>query len=435
MATRTKARRGRGEDSVYQLPDGSWEGAISLGLDPGTGRRRRKKVRRATKAEVLAELKRLRAGGTEGLVVGPKDRLTLGAWLDRWLADVATVQVRPKTLQSYKLVVDKHIRPFLGAATVAAITPATLQGYLAARARAGAATRQMQIALVVLRQAFDNARRLSIVTRNPVDDVDAPKHQKGTAEVLDLAGAKALLAAAWEKNAGTGALLEIAIDTGARQGELFGMQWGDVDLAAGRWTVDHNLVELTVATANTAAAAGKGKVVGPGLLLTETPKTAEGRRTIDLSARAAEVLREHHEIAGRPTSGFVFVGDRGAALRNRNFGRTLRALLEQAKLPTITFHALRHTTATVLLDAGLPPHVVSRRLGHRDVATTLRIYAHVLRAAEQRASAVMGDLLTDGSVDFRGRANRRANGANKPEHERTENTANDVVTTENEATR
>ena len=434
MATKTKARRGRGEDSVYQMPDGSWEGAISLGADPGTGRRRRKKVRRPTKAEVLTELKRLRAGGADGLVVGPKDRLTLGAWLDRWLADVAAVQVRPKTLQSYRLVVEKHIRPFLGAAAVAVVTPATLQGYLASRARAGAASRQMQIALVVLRQALDNARRMGLVVHNVCADVDAPKHQKGTAEVLDLAGAKALLAAAWARSQGDGALLEIAIDTGARQGELFGMQWGDIDLAAGRWTVDHNLVELTVAAAEEAGAVGQGEVVAAGLLLTETPKTDDGRRAIDLSARAADVLREHHERAGRPTTGFVFTGSRGSPLRNRNFGRVLRDLLDAAGLPEITFHALRHTTATVLLDAGLPAHVVSRRLGHRDVATTLRIYAHVLRAAEQRASAVMGDLLADGSVDFRGRANRRANGANKPEHERTQNSANDVVTPESEAT-
>lgn len=430
-----KARRGRGEDSVYALPDGRFEAAGDVGVHPGSGRRRRVKRQRATAKEALAALKEAREKAS-GFV--PAEKTTsLASWLRRWLAEVSRPSVRPKTFEGYRGVVEGYLAPHIGAIQLGKLTPAHVQTFFAERAAAGDPTRQLQIALVVLNQALDNARKLGLVERNVAADQDATKHKKKDAAFYDLDQARALLATARiaaeisatvtdskrRVTAADVALLELAFDTGARWGEISGAQWADFDLVdvdAAFWALEHNLVQLSVKDAAVAAATGHGVLVAPDLLLTRTPKTKDGRRTIQLSRRCAQVLVEHRERriaedgAAGEVDGFVFVGTRGAPQRNSNFmRRVLEPLEKTAGLHRVSFHGLRHTTATVLLEAEVPVHVVSHRLGHADVGTTLRIYAHVLAAMARKGAKTAGDLFGPS------RATTRANGANGGEQPRT----------------
>ncbi len=194
---------------------------------------------------------------------------------------------------------------------------------------------------------------------------------------------------------------------------LFGAQTADLDLVdvkAAAWTVRHNLTEI----------------VGD-LDLTELPKTQAGHRTVALSERCARALRRHaahraqraldervraakctekgDEAAAKralenaerlASSPYVFVDSEGRPLRKSNFLRRVHnPLMKAAKVTEITPHGTRHTCATLLLSRGVPPHVVSKRLGHKDVATLLRIYAHVLPTQQRDAADVMGALLDD----------------------------------------
>lgn len=400
-------RRGRGEGGVSQLANGDWQGTISLGINPATGKPARRKIVRKTRPlllEAIAEAKE------KGLTFVPSETITVAAWLRRWLSEK---EIRPKTVDAYRSVIEGHLIPALGAVKLAQLTSAHVQTFFANAVKTGAPSRQMQIALIALNQALRNARKLGLVDRNVAEDQEAPKHRKrrktgDEAFCYDLTQARELLAIARHKKPLHHPLLNLAFDTGARQGEIFGAQWEDFDLrdvTQATWSIQHNLIEVAKpadALAAVAAAVVEGDVVlvAPTLILTSTPKTDDGFRTIQLSRSCAEALVAHRLLAGGAIAkGFVFKGARGGILRNANFwSDTLEPLERAAGLPRVTFHGLRHTTATILLEAGVPVHVVSHRLGHRDSAITLKTYAHVLAAMARKAAAVAGDLFGGGHL-------------------------------------
>jgi integrase len=74
--------------------------------------------------------------------------------------------------------------------------------------------------------------------------------------------------------------------------------------------------------------------------------------------------------------------------------RVFQELLETCGLPKIRFHDLRHTAASLMLNNGIPPIVVSRRLGHSKVSTTLDVYGHLLDGMQNEAASLMDDLIT-----------------------------------------
>lgn len=403
-----RARRGRSEGSCFQRADGLWCASVSLGLG-ANGKRRRRTIYKATKAAVLEELARLVVAGPNAVHFAHK--VTIAVHLERWLREVAGPTIRANTLRSYTGVVAKHIKPHLGHLTLAKLTTSHLQTFFAERHAAGVGGRTLQIALIVLRQALANAKRLGLVDHNVALDADRPSHSSRTIDHHDADEVGRVLAKAAETIPELAALFETAYDTGARQGEIFGMQTDDLDVRdvkAATWTVRHNLLEV----------AGDPE-------LTDAPKTQAGHRVIALSERCARALRKHHahraqraldervramrceqkgdlEAARRArenadrfaSSPFVFVDSDGKPLRKSNFLRRVHdPLMKAAGVREVTPHGLRHTNATLLLSRGVQPHVVARRLGHRDVATTLRIYAAVLPSQQREAADAMGALL------------------------------------------
>lgn len=160
-----------------------------------------------------------------------------------------------------------------------------------------------------------------------------------------------------------------------RKGELLALQWGDVDLETRELTVRHNLVK------NEAGQYGVG-----------LPKTDTGRRKIVLASDIADILRDHwrEEHRGRRAprpEDFVFTAASGNHVQPRHLDRTYRTLMEQAGLPRIRFHDLRHTAASLLIRRGVSAKVVADRLGHADANFTLRVYTHVYD--DQRAAAAL----------------------------------------------
>jgi integrase len=175
------------------------------------------------------------------------------------------------------------------------------------------------------------------------------------------------------------AMLVTAVATGLRQGELLGLRWSDVDLAAGSVTVRHPLQWID----------GQPTLV-------ET-KTAKSRRTIPLPQVARDALSElwSQRAAGAVSSPFLFTGTAGQPLRHTVALRALEAALRDAGLPRVTFHALRHTAASLLLAQGVHPRVVMELLGHSTIALTMNTYSHVIPALEREAAERMDALLAN----------------------------------------
>jgi integrase len=180
-------------------------------------------------------------------------------------------------------------------------------------------------------------------------------------------------------------LYTLALTTGMRLGELLGLRWQAVDGAD---------LQVRVTLTRTAS----------GWSLTE-PKTARSRRRIALSTTAIAALRrqrarqaEARLRAGEAWTdhGLVFTDAFGEPLfGSRITERRLRPALQNAGLPFIRFHDLRHTAATLMLTAGVHPKVVSEMLGHSSVAITLDRYSHVIPTMQEEAALKMDRLLSD----------------------------------------
>jgi integrase len=350
-----KRRRTKGTGSVYTRKDGRVVGEYGI-----NGKTRYIYGRdEAEVADRVAEAIRNRDAGIDS------ENMTVGGYMDRWLTAIKDT-VRVGTWKQYEMIVRLHIKPTLGSTKLDKLHALQIQAFYRERLDAGVSARRMQYAHVTIHKAFKDAVRWRLVPFNVADAVTPPRPAKPEITPLSAGQVKVLLAAA--RGDRLEALYVLAVTTGMRIGEMFGLKWSDVDLEAG-----------TVQVRRTVAADGK---INP-------PKTSSGRRTIRLSRMAISAL------SGYPrASEWVFPSAAGTPIGICNFHKnSWRPLLQRASLPPTRFHDLRHTAATLMLSSGVPVKVVSEMLGHADISTTLSIYAHVLPDMQEPAADAMDDLL------------------------------------------
>jgi integrase len=370
-----KARRGNGEGSIYQRANGQWCATYAAGYD-SDGKRRRRTIFATTKEEILAELAKKQSEKLAGQLNEPT-RLRLGAYLDRWLEDASRPTIRATTYESYKGIVKNHLKPHIGGLLLGKLGPAHVQGLYSEMERGGASARTRQLTHAVLRKAMKQAVRWRLISFNPCDAVDPPRVARSEIHPLDGDQVAALLAAAAGDR--IEALYVVAIGGGLRLGELFGLQWADIDFAAGAISVVHTLMEVN------------------GKLTLEDTKTTKSRRRVDLPQVAIDALLAHRKrmlAEGFARVGWVFCNTKGGPMRRSHFhAQHFKPLLARAKLPHIRFHDLRHTSATLLLAAGVHPKVVQERLGHSQIGITLDIYSHVLPSMQVEAAARLNGMM------------------------------------------
>lgn len=175
------------------------------------------------------------------------------------------------------------------------------------------------------------------------------------------------------------ALMLMAVVTGMRQGELFGLLWENVNLEAGAVNVQFSLEEVK------------------GVQRLKTTKSKASRRMVKIPAVLVEALEEHRTIQmaeGNAASEYVFCDPAGGPIRKSNFLRRVwHPLRDKLKLPDVRFHDLRHTSATLLLSDGISPKVIQSRLGHSTIRLTLDRYSHVLPSMEDEAVGSFQTLL------------------------------------------
>jgi integrase len=375
----TGKRRGRGEGSIYQLPDGRWRGAVDLGWVNGT--RQRKYVTRKTRSEVGKALRELMALAETGRL-STKRVPTVAQWMEIYLAEVAAAKVRPSTLHRYREEVEHHIGPLLGRLRLDKLTPAHITGFYRDRMTVLSAGSVRRLH-ANLRRALNIAVRWQLIHSNPVALVDPPSIPHSEVKPYDLAEARAFLKAVQGRRLEARWVIGIAL--GLRQGEVLGLRWDDVDLTNGTLRV--------VAQLQRDAETGR-------LVRVET-KTARSRRTLPLPESVRTVLREHRE---RQTTErldadswedetLVFTTRLGTPIHPRNDYRSFRELIRQANLRRVRIHDLRHTAASVLLAQGVPARVVMEILGHSQISVTLNTYAHVAPEVSREAANRVDDAL------------------------------------------
>ncbi|WP_192778400.1 site-specific integrase [Nonomuraea africana] len=180
------------------------------------------------------------------------------------------------------------------------------------------------------------------------------------------------------------ALYVLALCLGLRRGELLGLRWEDVDLDAGTLEVVQILQRVS------------------GELRFVRPKTDNSERTTPLPQLCLDALKEHRkrQFAERSETwpdwedhGLVFPSRRGTPMEPDNLRRSWGTVRKAAGLGEMRLHDLRHTCVSLLLDLGVPPHIVREIVGHSDIEVTMTIYAHASLDEKRKALGKLGDAL------------------------------------------
>ena len=386
-----------GEPRVRRHPDGTRYVQLYLGTDPVTGKRVRPYHSfpdAMSNEEAEAEAKRWAAEMRAAYGLGTAMRL--GDTLERYVEWAEADGTAPNTVKAYRSIVRNRMRGLAGVdprkvttAMVSSLYHELLKcGGTGGEPLSPNTVRQMHW---FLRGAFDWMVERGLVASNPVLSVKAPRLSPHEAVALDeddlgdvfvaLANAikgetrgprdarrRAHLFAAW-----------LALHTGLRCGECCAVRRKDVRQGQG-------IVRVT------------GTVVDTGSGVMRQPATKGHRpRNVSVSARDMKTIREHlawqDALLGGPLRKRPLVSADGSFCRPKDVSTTFSAFAREIGLPEgVTFHSLRHTHGTWLLMQGVPIKAVSERLGHADVSTTLRVYAHVLPGLDQAAADGFSDL-------------------------------------------
>jgi integrase len=368
----------------------SWRLKLATGRDPVTGKRlTRFTTVRGTKRQAEAELARQVAAHDAGTLVDPS-KTTLTDYLQSWIETAATLRLSPKTAERYRQLIECQIVPYLGALPLQKLKPVHVANWHATLLKAGShgggalTARTVGHAHRVLHKALADAAKYELLIRNPASLVSPPKVLGEEVQILSADQVKAVLAAM--RTTIIFPQVVVLLSTGMRRGELMGLQWGDLDLEAGKLRVER--------------AVEKTKVYG---LRIKAPKTRHGRRMITLPAGAIEVLRQHRKaqieirlalgIGGLPTEAFVFGTVEGTPRDPDRITQDWKRFTAARGLPRVTLHALRHAHASALIAAGADPVTVSRRLGHGSPVITMSIYAHLFDRSDEAAAKAIDAVL------------------------------------------
>ena len=336
---------------------------------------------KGTRQEAQRELNRRLSAKDSGRLPATTKQ-TVEAYFTKWLTVDVKPRVTARTHASYTRLVTSYVLPALGLRKLASVTAQDVQALVNDLSGRNLSPRTIRYTVSVLRAALRRAVSLRLLPVNPVDKdaltLPAGTHREYT-WLTPAQAAKLFAASAGDRFA---ALWHVAVMTALRPGEYLALRWSDVDLTAATLTVRRTLLP--------------GGTFGTG-------KTPKSRRTVTLPASTVASLKEHkrRQNAERLKAGdqwedgdLVFCTARGRPLDHNNVVHYhFQPLLERAELPRIRLYDLRHTGATLLLEAGESLKVVSERLGHASIVLTADVYSHVSPTMQTRSAERLESLL------------------------------------------
>ena len=371
-------RRGNGEGTMARRKDGWWMGRYTVYTAKGP---RQRAVYGKTRQEAAEKLTRAIADRDGGLTFDA-GTLTVTEYLDRWLTDAVQDTVRQRTYERYEQIARVHIKPALGRLKLKSLTTTHVRGLYREKLDAGLAPRTVQYIHTTLHKALKDAVADGLIPRNVAKGIKAPRPRKQEINPLSADQAHGFLSAA--RGDRFEALYVVALHCGLREGELLGLRWEDVDLAAGTLSVRRTLSQARIGH------------------MFEAPKNGHGRN-VRLTSGAVEALKRHRAAQNGERirlrylwqdHGLVFPSQRGTTMSASNLtARSFKSLLRRAGLPDIRLHDLRHTCATLLLSEGVHPKFVQELLGHANIGITLDTYSHVLPSMGDQTVTAMERVL------------------------------------------
>ena len=352
---------------------------VYLGVDQVTGKKAKTSVTGRTRKEVKQKAKHaqddfISNGCTVTKVVPVKNYQELA---DLWL-DSYQLTVKPQTFVATKQMLYNHLIPIFGSLRLAKLSVSYIQSFIN-----DLSTQIVHYAVVhsINRRVLQYGVSLQLLPFNPARDIILPKQPKRenkAIKFIDSDDLKALLLhmekLAFKKYSYylDYVLYSVLLATGCRFGEVVALEWSDIDLEDGTISISKNYNRFL-------------KLIG-------APKSKAGVKTISIDKKTVNMLRLYKNrqrqlylqsgarastvVFATPTREYQNLATRQEALDRR---------CAEISIPRFTFHAFRHTHASLLLNAGISYKELQYRLGHATLAMTMDIYSHLSADKEKEA--------------------------------------------------
>lgn len=303
-----------------------------------------------------------------GSSVDPKT-ISVSDYFDEWVRLYVDANLKTSTKRCYVNLINKQVKPRIGKYKLSSVTPAVIQGLLNDLYTEGKSASYIKLTRVIMRAAFEYAiRPMAYLKENPVAHTKTPKGSKKPKqrEIVSKATLDKLLT----RFEGTGFYLPIMIayHSGLRIGEVYGLSWNDIDFDTNTIHVRKQLKQY------------KNKFYFSDL------KNTSSERDVIVTKKLMTALKEEYEIQQlerellgkhyQDTLGLINAKRGGGFYSPNSFSYASRVIKKELGINNFDFHSLRHTHATMLIEAGADIKDVSLRLGHANIETTLQIYTH-----------------------------------------------------------
>ncbi|PFL46652.1 tyrosine-type recombinase/integrase [Bacillus cereus] len=365
----------------------NWRMRVTVGYnEKGNPIRRSRMATAKNKRQAEKELALFIAEIEAGEYIQPQ-KMLFKDFIEEWLQKYAKTNLQKTTVSNYIHILNTHIIPTLGHKKVEDIKTIHLVTLFHENLPTkGLATTTINSIHTRVKMLFKKACEWEFIKKNPMDGVSKLKGKKQEMQPYDQKEIIKILALTEQEEEMNKMLFQLAIVTGMRRGELLGLEWGHIDF-------DNDMIHIQ----QTVVRAGKE-------ILLKEPKTSKSKRTISIPPAFTAKLKQYkkHCAEKRIACGDLWEGEEHFFLFSTWTGKPLtpekassrwQYFTQKHGLRHIKLHGLRSTHATYLLTQGENLKVISERLGHSDIQTTMNIYAHVLEEANKKASSHFETLL------------------------------------------
>lgn len=376
-------RRDRYSGSIEKRGN-SWRIRYWLPPDANGKRRQQSETLRGNKKEAADRLRdRLSQIQNGGHI--SKSTQTVGQFLDHWMRTYAQTNTSARTQQGYRHYIQRHIVPALGCVRLQELDGSRIQSLYASMLAEGLSNRTALHCHRILKGALAKAVEWEMLTRNPAATATPPRPESKSMATWDVETFKKFVDAAGDSPFLP--MYKLAALTGMRRSELCGLKWDVVDLDAGHLRVTRTLQRID----------GQG-------LLEGQPKTARSRRTISLSVRTVEILKEVRVAQAEQRlsigelwcgTGHVFTNPDGSPISGERVSKDFARIVKGSGLPNMSFHGLRHTAASLMIAGGVHAKAIADILGHSSITVTMDTYGHLLKGVGEEAINVLETQLSE----------------------------------------
>ncbi|HEK8924255.1 TPA: site-specific integrase [Clostridioides difficile] len=348
-----------------------WYYYFDLGIVEG----KRKKVERVggnTKKEAEKALREALNEYENSGIVFEESNISLSDYLDFWYKEYVLLNCKYNTQESYRINIEKHIKPKLGAYKVKALTPAILQNFINRKYKEDYSQNTLQVLKAILHRSLKSAvHPYKHIRENPMQYVSIPKTKSKTetnkVKTITLEEFNQILNI-FPQDSFQRIVLLIGFHTGMRRGEIIALKWDNIDLDNKTITVKHTLIKKP-----------------NGMFELGQPKTESSCRTIFTGDTLIKALKEYKLYQKKMKlkygefyfdSDWVCTKENGQQVNTH----TLDTIVRQIRVALnndFHFHSLRHAHATLLLENGANIKDIQNRLGHSQLSTTMDTYSHV----------------------------------------------------------